>query len=778
VSERRTAGLFQEAALVLVTLGALIGVGRLLDGDWALPLLASAVLAHLVVAVLRRRGVSLVPAALVTGLVAFLVVTWAAYAGTTAFGIPTGQTLDAIGTDFELAWELFRDTRAPAPVQTGFLVATSLALWFVAFVADWAAFRLWVPIESTLPATTLFIFTSLLGAPDGRTLAAASFAAAVLLFLLVHRITREQQSSRWVSEDAAGHRRLLLAGTSLAAVAVLAGAVVGPQLPGAEAEALVDYRGSLEGPDARVTISPLVDIRARLVEQADVEAFTVRATERSYWRLTSLEEFDGRIWRSSGSFGRAEGELPTADPSPAATRIEQAYRIEALAMLWLPAAYQPRTLDAGDASIRFDEDSSTFIVDRSLPASDGLTYVVISDAPRFDAPTLTAAGPEIPNRVTERYLALPESFPTSVTDEALRITADATTPYERALALQDHLQRFEYDLDVAPGHDDAALERFLFEDRRGYCEQFAGAYAAMARAVGLPARVAVGFTPGEADPEDPQVFHVRGEHAHAWPEVYLAGAGWVPFEPTPRRGIPFAEPYTGLPEQQENQPPGETPVGTTEAPAPGPEEPAEPDDPEAAEVETRDEELPALPSDEETEDEGAAPAAGLLDNPVIRAALGLGILVLLYLIAVPAALLAWRARRRRRASTPERQVHLAWTESLEHGSLIGLAPSPSDTVHERAALLATRCPEAAEDAAALAGWMEGAAYGPASVTAETAETAVERASQIETAVLARTSRPRRLRRWLDPRPLLRTAIGRLRTPARRVRPAPVPGPVG
>lgn len=77
------------------------------------------------------------------------------------------------------------------------------------------------------------------------------------------------------------------------------------------------------------------------------------------------------------------------------------------------------------------------------------------------------------------------------------------------------------------------VSEFLAQ-RRGYCEQFAGTYAAFARAVGLPSRVVVGYTPGEL--RDDGRYYVQGKHAHAWPEIYFDGVGWVPFEPTPGRG--------------------------------------------------------------------------------------------------------------------------------------------------------------------------------------------------------------------------------------------------
>ena len=87
------------------------------------------------------------------------------------------------------------------------------------------------------------------------------------------------------------------------------------------------------------------------------------------------------------------------------------------------------------------------------------------------------------------------------------------------------------------------MQEFLAQ-RRGYCEQFAGTFAAFARVLGLPSRVAVGFTPGEL--RDDGRYYVQDKHAHAWPEIYFDGLGWVPFEPTPARGNPAAVQYTGV----------------------------------------------------------------------------------------------------------------------------------------------------------------------------------------------------------------------------------------
>ena len=134
---------------------------------------------------------------------------------------------------------------------------------------------------------------------------------------------------------------------------------------------------------------------------------------------------------------------------------------------------------------------------------------------------------------------MPADIPAEVIEQAFAVTAGATTPYDKALALQNWFRNeFTYDLNVQSGHSDDAILSFL-RIRRGYCEQFAGTFGVMARAIGLPSRVAVGFTKGELKRDG--LYHVYGRNAHAWPEVWFDGVGWVLFEPTPGRGAPGSE---------------------------------------------------------------------------------------------------------------------------------------------------------------------------------------------------------------------------------------------
>ena len=157
------------------------------------------------------------------------------------------------------------------------------------------------------------------------------------------------------------------------------------------------------------------------------------------------------------------------------------------------------------------------------------------------------------------YMELPQDFSPrarNLADEVVT-TAQADDPYSQALALQNYFRDqgvfendgtdWEYALDPeTTGHDNDAIEAFL-ESNEGYCEMYAGTYAAMARSIGLPARVAVGFTWGDVDANDPNLYHVKGKHAHAWPEVWLGEEiGWIAFEPTPGRGAPEMAGYADV----------------------------------------------------------------------------------------------------------------------------------------------------------------------------------------------------------------------------------------
>ena len=115
------------------------------------------------------------------------------------------------------------------------------------------------------------------------------------------------------------------------------------------------------------------------------------------------------------------------------------------------------------------------------------------------------------------------------------LTVGAQDPLERLRRLEAELASFTYTkqprrLPEETGDAGAFLEYFLLEGREGYCTHFATAFVLLARAQGMPARYVQGFCVPMKGKDEVSVY---GDMAHAWPEVYFDGAGWIPFEPTP-----------------------------------------------------------------------------------------------------------------------------------------------------------------------------------------------------------------------------------------------------
>jgi transglutaminase-like putative cysteine protease len=669
------------------------------------------------------------------------------YGETTILGIPTASTWDAVHDDLTEVWKLFESVQAPTPAATPFLVIAAVGLWWAAFVADWAAFRLWVPFEAILPAGTVFVFSSLFASQRGQVAASAMFLLGAFAFLLLHRVTRQQSSPGWVSSDVQrGTNALLRTGAGLALLAVVAAVIVGPNLPQAHSEALVGWRnGEGDGPSSRTTVSPFVEIKKRLVDQSNLEMFTVRSDQRSYWRLTSLDQFDGNVWSSNGSYERATGSLPRRVSDDVSTKVsQQSFAITALDTIWLPAAFEPRGVNAGNTPVRYEPDSATLIVGTNIPNSNGRTYIVQSALPVFDPSQLTAAAAPSPAGLVAAETKLPSTLDARVRQEAQNVVAGAATPYDQALALQNYFRdNFTYDLNVQAGQSDDAIVDFLFNSKRGYCEQFAGTYAAMARAIGLPTRVAVGFSPGEEDKNRPGTYHVKGLHAHAWPEVYFAGQGWVLFEPTPTRGAPNAEQYTHVPEEQATEAGFSTTVPPTTSAA----------------TSTTAASSPSTSPTNRGEDElggssfGNEPSFWSKDRFGGRALVVLAVLLVLgaiYAIAVPIFYGMYRRRRRHAATEPDERVRLAWQESVEAAQVLGVARWRSET-HTEFGSRASRT-IGATGFPILADLVTTADYSADGVDEDEASEALVISDEVTKTVRLQSTRQQRVRSALDPRP--------------------------
>lgn len=730
-----------EIALVLVTAAAALGLARLFaDGAFVGPVLLAAVGGHATAWACRKRGLGLLPSALISVGGLALAVTWLVEPHTTTLLIPRGATWRAIDADLRNAWQKFGEVKAPTPSLRGFVLASVAATWLTATASDFFAFRVRARFEAMAPGFTLFVFGSILGADRLRLPTSALYLAAVLAFVLWSEAARTAGTGAWFGGRAReGDAALLRTGAVLAVAALGLAVVVGPHLPGAGRAGLVSWRDTKDGNSrSRVTVSPLVDIRGRLVDQSDIEMFTVQADSQNYWRLTSLDRFNGTIWSSLGTYQPSKGDLPGAVGGPG-RQVQQDYAIGPLGTIWLPAAYRADRV-ANVKGARFDRDSGSLLAES--PTADNLRYQVVSIAPELTQAGLEAATAAVPADVAAHYLALP-TMPPEIAAQARTVTADAATAYDKARKLQDWFrQNFAYDLNVPAGHDNDAMLAFLAA-KRGYCEQFAGTYAAMARTLGIPARVAVGFVPGTLANDGR--YHVAGRDAHAWPEVYLGSAGWVAFEPTPGAGrtAPGTAAYTGV-----GAPPDTTPASASTATTAPPATTAGGPDTTAPER--------TVP------DSGAALRRPSASNPLLTVLKGLGVLVVLYLLVVLSTK-RWLVRRRRGAASARDQVLAAWQETEDALALAGHPRRRAETVTEFAHRAAPALPATGPDLTRLASETDAAGFSAEGISADAVPVAQNTASAVALELRGQTSAVRRVLWSLDPRPMVEALAKRERS---------------
>lgn len=249
-----------------------------------------------------------------------------------------------------------------------------------------------------------------------------------------------------------------------------------------------------------------------------------------YWRAQIFEDYTGRGWETGeirmvpiGSF--------QIERDPANFTVQQITDMNA-GRGRSPRYGLPDIIATGDQALR-EETALGELVGWSGTTS---SYTVYSQPPVRPSDTI----PELVRMqsVLVPFRELPDALPERVADLARRITEAAVSQTERAAAIESYLRDLSYSYEVEPlqpGGD--AVDQFLFTMRSGYCTYYASAMAVMARVVGIPSRVAVGYASGTLDPET-RTYTVLEADAHAWPELYIDGQGWTRWEPTPIREVP------------------------------------------------------------------------------------------------------------------------------------------------------------------------------------------------------------------------------------------------
>jgi transglutaminase-like putative cysteine protease len=542
---QRLLGLAAVAGLAAATAFAF---GRVFAGRLPTWQLVAAALASVGVATLfERRGLFLATIASLVGLT--LAITLIVLPQTAWYGLPSMRTARALGRSLEFVGQQARSRVAPTPPLPPLMLAALTAVWTASFSAHALAIRAGSPLLAVLPMAALVGFADTVLEDGARPVYAVTFLAAALAVVFSDGLRRIRQWGPVWSPTRSSRIRASVKGSRAVAGLVIVVAILVPGiLPGFRAGALVDF--STDGGEG-IELDPFVSIHAQLDEQVAVDLFRVRAEEPSYWHLYSLDMFDGASWTSSNPRAEESGRvlstpvvLPVADDIPEqAPRLAQTFTIlRDTDNGWLPMAHPAEALTLPFGEVTYDPILSQVLLDGGL--DEGLEYAVTS---RLVNPT-----PQQLDDVTHltagqysRYTDVSGSVDPRVEELAQRWSRDEETAYRKVLAIQDHFTdgSFSYSKDVEPEGDADALLEFLTVTRRGFCQQFATSMAIMVRELGYPARVAVGYRSGTFNDG---VYNVQTKDAHAWVEVFFPGFGWLPFEPTPTRPNPIAEPGTYL----------------------------------------------------------------------------------------------------------------------------------------------------------------------------------------------------------------------------------------
>jgi hypothetical protein len=283
------------------------------------------------------------------------------------------------------------------------------------------------------------------------------------------------------------------------------------------------------------------------LDNRETVLFLVTASKPAYWRIKRYQNYNSWGWTSSpvetgGTIKPGMSSTIAIDPG----RQDFSYSVETRSktdVLLLAGEFKSSNLTvrletqgaSTESPIVSDVDITAVITPELIQPKE--QYSVVGSISSAGPEQLINATTDYTDWVKSNYLQLPTSLPDRVRQLALIITEGTTVPFQQAMAIQDYLQGLRYNRDAkSPSRRGDEVDSFLFMQREGVCTDFATSMIVMLRSLGVPARLATGYLPGEQDSAS-GAYIVRGKDYHAWPEVFFPGFGWIQFEPTPRPGI-------------------------------------------------------------------------------------------------------------------------------------------------------------------------------------------------------------------------------------------------
>ncbi|WP_329521435.1 DUF3488 and transglutaminase-like domain-containing protein [Spirillospora sp. NBC_01491] len=666
------------------------------------------------------------------------VAAWTATAAATVLrpALADGTFPQALRAGVLSSWKSILTTLLPAPAKPEFLVLVHVLVWLAAFASAELALRTSLRAAPCLPVLGVWGVALLLGVDGPGSNAGLVAATAVLAAVLV--LLRRPDGPRATDPEAdgagagGGGWRPVLLGVPTAVVLGALAFAAGPYVPvGAEP---YDPREQVQAPppQRRDSVSPLDRVGGWLLSPAQ-PMFSVTSAQTEPWRLAVLDRFDGVTWSSTARFVPTGSRVPPAPGVAASGRrhgADQRITVRDLPGVWAPAADRPRRVDGLGVVV----DPGSGALAAAQPLRPGQSYRVVSRVPEWDAGDL--AGAAVARDAEARAAtALPwgpgaKAAPVQLAEfrrVAQSAARGAASPIQQAGLLAEYLKsRAKYDVTAPPGHGYRQIDYFLGEGRRGTPEHFATAYALLARSLGLPARIVVGFDGGA---RSGSTVEVRSGDVMVWPEIKFARLGWVRFNPLPegaRRSkdsdaVAVGETQKKLEQAQKN--------AASQRRGSGPGKSAQPPPPVR----------PAAPQDE----------------PLpwwVYAGSAVAVLLTGYVLAVLSA--PALRRRRRRAGPPAARIAGAWHQALDHLGDVGLGTARTLTAHEVARFGAGSVGRGAHaHLGPLADLVDRSRFAPSVPDPRAADEAWRHSDEVGRLVTAKAGRMRRLRRRLHPRSL-------------------------
>ena|GEM_PF-2536925 len=674
------------------------GAGWLEQLDYLAPVAMWAVLAGAMLGMLRWSVVATLPLGAMLGAA---VVLWA-IGGEYFAAVDDASRLAAMGAE-AIEW-LVIILRTGYPDQMSpFAIGLGMLMWTTAFIAAYAVYRyhrvldaivlLGAALITNMSATFTDLFGYLL----------LFVLAALLLWLRSSLVTRQESwQRRRVNENlevpaAIMRSGIIFAAGTVALAWILTTVAVAAPLTGAwrsldgvwngVRDQFDGVFGSLTNPQSRITgnsFGPSFTVFGEWVSN-DEEVLVLAAERPHYLRTGTYDTYTGQGWERTDGESRdvPAGELLFDGPTSEYPQVAAAVDVEEIA-IEMRQGIGRNIFTAGSPLRVFvptvvQESGGLPVlggIDAPQAPVEGETYelrVAISQATEAE---LAAAGTDYPEEVRALYLD-DTGVTARVAQLARDVTEGATTVYEQADMLSRFLRGSDFTYaTIGPElpRDADLVDTFLFADdgRSGYCQYYASAMAVMARSLGIPARVAVGFAPGEALGDD--LYLVREANAHAWVEVYFPGYGWEIFEATKSINSRFVR----LPDDAERvqgsfQGPGEwlereIPLdvlggrGLDALPSP------------VLAPGAIDSEEPGLPD--------GSPGGGQLGNAFVMS--------LLFLAAL--GVLWWQMQRAERRWRLLPAGDRAWRRLTQAAERAGVGPRPSETIYEYAGWLEEQLP--------------------------------------------------------------------------------------